>query len=591
MKRSSGKDYRRLAQTADSDEEVALFSLSPSSTPLPPSTTTTTTEFGNGRYDKSRDLELPEAPLAPRRGRERRLEPAVRLKKGLGWRASREMRLCLCFLGLLAAAMIVVVLAWFQLSNYTGAKPASSPSPQSSIVVQSYTSTPFFVSPSPLTHPTPTETEPPTATEEPQTATEQPTTATEEQQTATATTEEPQTATEQPTTATEEPQTATATTEEPQTATEQPTTATGEPLSPNKEKRNISWRRDFFPAITETALQLRDVSGDGVSDVVMVEGRGQCDMVLRVLDGFTGRSVWDANISYDAFAVRCEVDLDGDGLVDCVAAGRQSGFCALRGSNGSVLWDRDPRLAFSQYNYYFPLFVPDLDRDGVQDIIITHGGDSTYRDSDTERSTGFLQAVSGRTGQQLMNRVPLPDGHETYNSPVYLSRGGEERDVILVGTGGETLPGSLWAFGYSSLQQRIAHYLSIQGQTNYTPFTGYVNHPCKRDVSEEEIEKDRPTFDPGSFDTSRDTSTDPVFSGCRMWGPHKPVWNKFGLCVYRLVSGDKKGVLLPPVVVEMTGDEQSDLVVSLFEGKTLVINGETGEVVWEAVIPGTESYR
>ena len=322
----------------------------------------------------------------------------------------------------------------------------------------------------------------------------------------------------------------------------------------------------------------------------MVEGRGQCEMVVRVLDGLTGTSVWEANVTYDAFAVRCEVDLDADGLVDCIAAGRQSGFRALRGSNGSVLWDRDPRLAFLRYNFYFPLFVPDLDGDDVQDIVITHGGDSTYRDSDTNRSTGFLEAVSGRTGQQLMERVPLPDGQETYNSPVYLSRGGQG-DVVLVGTGGESLPGSLWAFGYTSLRERISKYLSAQGHTNYTPFTGYINHPCERDMSEEEMEEQRPTFDSGSFDPGRNISTDSVFSGCMSWGPHEPVWNRFGLCVHRLVSGEEKGVLLPPVVVDMTGDEQDDLVVSLFEGKTLVINGETGEVVWEVFTPGTESYR
>ena len=322
----------------------------------------------------------------------------------------------------------------------------------------------------------------------------------------------------------------------------------------------------------------------------MVEGKGQCEMVVRVLNGLTGASVWEANVTYDAFAVRCEVDLDKDGLVDCIAAGRQGGFRALHGSNGSILWDRDPQIAFLKYNFYFPLFVPDLDGDGVQDIIITHGGDSTYRDKDTNRSPGLLAAVSGATGRQLMDRVVLPDGQETYNSPVYLSRGGEG-DMILVGTGGETLPGSLWAFGYDSLKERISRYLAKTGGSDYTLFTGYVNHMCERDMTEEEMESERPTFDAGSFNADKETKSDQVFSHCRSWGLHKPVWNKFGLCVYQIVSGEEKGVILPPVVVEMTGDQQYDLLVSLFEGKSLVINGDTGQVVWEVSIPGTESYR
>ena len=370
-----------------------------------------------------------------------------------------------------------------------------------------------------------------------------------------------------------------------------PSTHSPESPAPSdaREKRAISWHREFFPALTETALQLRDLSGDGVSDVVMVEGRGQCEMVLRVLDGLTGNSVWTANVSYDAFSVRCEVDLNTDGHVDCIAGGRQSGFRAISGTDGSMLWDRDPRLAFIHYNFYFPLFVPDLDGDGVQDILVTHGGDSSYGDEEVNRSPGFLTAISGQTGRQLMERVPLPDGRETYNSPVLLSR--DEGDMVLVGTGGETLPGALWAFSYTSLRQRIAQYLVAERGTGYTPFTGYINHVCERDMSMEDMELQRPRFDVGSYDTARNTEKDPNLSHCLAWGQHQAVWNKFGLCVYQLVSTEEKGVLLPPVMAEMTGDHQLDLIVSVFEGKTLLINGDNGEVVWEVSQPGTEAYR
>ena len=332
---------------------------------------------------------------------------------------------------------------------------------------------------------------------------------------------------------------------------------------------------------------------DGITDVVMVEGLGTCDMILRALDGLTGDSVWEARLKYDAFAVKCDIDLNDDDIIDCIAAGRQSGFRALSGADGSILWDRDPNLAYLRYNFYFPLIVPDLDYDGVPDLVNTHGGDATYGESVTERSPSFLVVVSGRTGQQLMERVPVPDGHETYMSPVYLSRGEGLDGMILVGTGGETLPGSLWAISYNSLRSRILRYRTTHTQydPDYTPFREYINHACNKDMTTKELEDLRPVFDPESFDVGRDTKGDKHLSLCRSWGSHHAIWNEYGLCVYQLLTTEEKGVMLPPVIVDMTEDAQDDLVVSTFDGRTLVINGNDTEVVWEVTRPGTESYR
>ena len=557
LKRSSGREYQRLSQAADSDEEISLYPLSPPSF--------SPTEFGRGSYDQTRDLELP-APLrgspGSRRGRRRRAGE-LGVKRLHARDCSREARACVCFVGLLLAALAVVVIAWLHLGEEYGSPELPSSPPHYSTL--SLSPSPSVETPAgPTTQPTTEETSPTTVSEE--------TPGTEEEE------EE------------ERGNIAGDITHE----TTLTTAADTAPPTVEGAREAISWEREFFPAVTETALQLCDLSGDGVGDVVMTEARGQCEMIVRVLDGLNGHTVWEANTSYDAFAVRCGNDLNGDGLVDCIAAGRQSGLRALDGSDGSTLWDRDPRVSFIHYNFYFPLFVPDLDGDGVVDIIATHGGDSSYGEEDIDRSPGFLTVISGQTGRQLMERLPLPDGRETYNSPVFLPRGsgeGGDGDMVLVGTGGETLPGALWGFSYSNLKERVSRYLAIDGGGDYVPFTGYVNHLCTGDMTRQEIERERPVFDGGEFDRARDTLADPNFTHCPPWGQHRPVWNKYNLCVYELISGREKGVLLPPVIVEMTGDEQFDLVVSLFEGRTLVISGESGEVVWEVHEPETESYR
>ena len=357
----------------------------------------------------------------------------------------------------------------------------------------------------------------------------------------------------------------------------------------------ISWEREFFPAVTEASLQLQDMNGDGVMDVVMVDGYSSCGTRILALDGQTGTTVWESGAQFDSFALRCDVDLNKDGVIDCLAAGRQSGFQALSGVDGSVLWQRDPRLAYLRYNFYFPLIVPDLDGDDVPDLINTHGGDSTYASEDTERSPSFLVVVSGRTGRQLMERVPTPDGHESYMSPVLYSWG-EEGEVVLVGTGGETLPGSLWAFSMDSLKERVAAYLGSHGDEDYEPFRNYTNIPCIGNMTDEEaLEELRPVFDHDAFRLGEgfdwEQSQDDPLAACPVWGDFKPVWNQYGLCVYQLVRTERKGVVLPPVVVDITGDGQEDLVVSCFEGRTLVMDGGDGSVLWEVEVLGTESYR
>ena len=725
VKRSSGKEYRRLSQAAESDDEVILYSLSPSSSSPSVQPHTSTTEFGNGRYDQSLDLELPEIRRSPRKGR--RL-PARTRKRNEGLKEvyfSKEARACVVFLLLIAVVVGVVILVSTKLGVYwtpqiseqsslvtavpvatpTTQSPTSNnpsggaPSPPSENPPEEITTEPSESPPEEITT-EPSENPPEEITTEPsENPPEEITTEPSENPPEEITTEPPkkEKPTEPPEGGPTEPPretpvatgehnetthlppgehnetthlppeehtVVTPTTDEetdnegsssgeaamettsaavtiplanssegtaatttsshptpppPDTTAESPSShptppspdTTTEPPSSHptppppvlptspadsediEASTRILWEREFFPALTETTLQLQDMNNDSVTDVLMVEGQGSCDMILRALDGLTGHTAWEVplHLPYDAFAVKCEVDLNKDDIIDCIAAGRQSGFKAISGADGTTIWDRDPNMAYLRYNFYFPLIVPDLDDDGVPDLINTHGGDSTYSPSERERSPSFLVLISGRTGQQLMERVPVPDGHETYMSPVYLSRE-EGDDVVLVGTGGETIPGSLWAIGYDSLRTRVLNYRASGGYNHtYTLYTAYINHACIGDLTQEEMEGLRPVFDPASFNETRDTKHDKYLNFCHPWGSHSPIWNVYGLCVYRILNTTEKGVILPPVIVEMTGDSQVDLVVSTFDGKTLVINGESGDIVWEVTQPGTESYR
>lgn len=357
------------------------------------------------------------------------------------------------------------------------------------------------------------------------------------------------------------------------------------PSPPSSLNPSISWERTFSPALTESSVQLYDMNRDGTLDVVVVDGFSQCAVRIVALDGSTGATVWQRNVSFESFAIRCELDVDSDGVPDCLVSGRMAGFVALSGVDGTMLWSVDPSVSYPHYNFFFPLITSDLDGDGVRDIINMHGGDPSYENSEAKRSPGFLTAISGRTGQKLMEPVPVPDGRETYMSPVQHTFD-DQLEVILFGTGGETLPGSLWAVSMSSVKGRIREYVnSSEEYRSYEMVTVYSNHMCSGDIPFAEIEAARPKFDPSDY------SLEGGSTECPGLGRVEAVGNTFGLCVYQLMKSREQGFMLPPVMVDMNGDGREDLVVTTFDGLTAVLDGRNATVVWEVVLPGTQTYR
>ena len=357
-------------------------------------------------------------------------------------------------------------------------------------------------------------------------------------------------------------------------------------------RQNLTWERVFNPAASESSVQLYDMNGDGTLDVVMVNAGSPCIVKILALDGRNGETIWESLLFFKVIAIRCELDVNSDGVVDCLAAGRFAGFMALSGVDGKVIWSVDPSITFPRYNFFFPLIVGDLDGDGTPDLLNVHGGDTTYLSDQKERSPGYLVAVSGRTGQRLLpETVLVPDGRESYMSPeLYSFADGTE--MVLFGSGGETIPGSLWAITLSSIQERVLEFTKTSfDYATYEIVTDYVNHLCMKDMSSEEMEAVRPVFGHGAYNLEHTAANTPSISHCPQWGEPQPIWNKYDLCMYEVVRTKSNGVILPPVIVDVTGDGHEDLVVSLFDGHTLLLDGRGGAVVWDTFIPGSESYR
>jgi outer membrane protein assembly factor BamB len=57
-----------------------------------------------------------------------------------------------------------------------------------------------------------------------------------------------------------------------------------------------------------------------------------------------------------------------------------------------------------------------------------------------------------------------------------------------------------------------------------------------------------------------------------------------------IFRGKKKGVMVPPVIVDVNNDGTDDILVSSYDGHLILLNGEDLTTIWTAQFPDMESY-
>ena len=228
----------------------------------------------------------------------------------------------------------------------------------------------------------------------------------------------------------------------------------------------------LFPAVTDSLMMtesspsLADLDGDGVADIVFGTGVDRTRPIGRRLQftgvpkvsgevvavsGATNRVPWKTANPRDAFTTPRFALLNADRVPDVVMGGREGVLTAYDGRNGAVLWRIvGEDVADTPFPYYFltPALLGDVNGDGVADLVDTYGGNDTRMPNEA-RDTGYLVVVSGADGKVLV-KLPVPDGGETYASPVVYRR----RDGtmwVLFGTGGETKAGAEYRAPVASL--------------------------------------------------------------------------------------------------------------------------------------------
>lgn len=393
------------------------------------------------------------------------------------------------------------------------------------------------------------------------------------------------------------------------TVTETPPPGTEQPSVENPTR--INWTFEVNNGFSELSVLIHDINGDGILDVLVDNltshfnagdldqcpgqiinkcmeklGYSPCQVELLALSGIDGSIIWSRWTAFPPFAANCQEDLNKDGKQDCLFAGRVGSFVAIDVHNDKILWVVDPNITCPSYNYYYPLISKDFDEDGVRDIIVTHGGDPEYSDHEKKRTPGFLVVVSGLTGQQLSDHIYTPDQHETYNSPILYSLP-NGTDLVLFGSGGETIPGSLWAITLDSLQDHVTRFIANrQKGTTYVINKVFKSLSC---YSYSELLNTRPLHRKDLYSYNKHEEW---MNKCPQWSQQvQVIWNKYNLCVYEFVPSGPTGTILPPVVVDINGDHNMDLVVSQFNDHTFLIDRALGSIKWDHYQLDTQTYR
>lgn len=217
----------------------------------------------------------------------------------------------------------------------------------------------------------------------------------------------------------------------------------------------VEWSLTCWGGDPTSSVSAADLNHDGVMDVVIQGPRRAPDgpPTVQAVDGVSGEEIWRSRSGIYMMTIARFADLNGDGTLDVLLGGRgvpedERPLLAVDGRTGRELW----RVAVQRpawRNVFTPHPIGDVDGDDIEDWVVVSGGDHIREPLEDPIVSGQVLGISGADGD-LIGRLPLPDGQESYSSPV-VATGSDGRRTVIVGSGGELLAGSLWRFDLDSI--------------------------------------------------------------------------------------------------------------------------------------------
>ncbi len=250
-----------------------------------------------------------------------------------------------------------------------------------------------------------------------------------------------------------------------------------------------NWIIDLPSLGTFSSPRTADLNKDGVKDIIMGAGRLEfqaCDSAVIAIDGKNGKLLWKVSAKDQIFGSAVFKDVTDDGVEDIFIGGRSAELTGINGANGKVLWrfkKVNKKSKLKLFNFYNPQLISDQDGDGLQDLLVSNGGDVFVEPHDPNRPPGYLMIVSSKTGK-LLSSATMPDGKETYLSPVVLNSKEDSKTEVLFGSGGETVGGGLYI---TTLDNVVKGDLSSAICLDSSANKGYIGPPVRVDINRDGI--------------------------------------------------------------------------------------------------------
>jgi outer membrane protein assembly factor BamB len=263
-------------------------------------------------------------------------------------------------------------------------------------------------------------------------------------------------------------------------------------MSCSDKKTEVVWNLNLPRLGSESSIRTRDLNGDGILDIVL--GAGENEYVatgqgILAIDGHTGQLIWQQAAKDLVFGSATFLDVTGDGVDDVFIGGRSCILQGLDGKTGDTLWTYhperyadDPVLSLARNNFYNSVLVPDQNGDGYQDLLIQNGGNPKIGPGVWEgRVTGILLIIDPRSGSIIAGDT-MPDGMESYMSPLAFRQKDDEEFSIIFGSGGETFGGNLYLAKLSDLRnQQLSRAQILASEEGH----GFIAPPVLADITDD----------------------------------------------------------------------------------------------------------
>lgn len=336
------------------------------------------------------------------------------------------------------------------------------------------------------------------------------------------------------------------------------------------------WNVDFSNYGSDSCVRLVDMDGDGRLDILLGltpqpesfpvfsdqnSGNSEepfkkfckqkgvaypCGGELVAVRGYDGKQLWRLSTKSSILYIHCDqLDVDQDGQFDCLVSGYHATLHAVDPRKGVLLWTAEAKYLFHHWNIYQALVVPDVDADNVDEVLVLHAGYPHYNYKQIQISgmeNGRFLLFSGATGKSLGKSVNLTSTVNltsaekgSYMSPVIYKPSQNYSLNILLGSGQLATPGSLWLIPWEVLHAQL---MDME-----------VKFPLKKSL--------------------------PAL--------HK----KRNIQIYRSLY---KGLIVPPVIVDVNNDKIMDILMSAFDGKVILYDGLTLQKKWAADFAKYESF-